>query len=134
MPIIRKRPDTRSAPPEWFTGPVWLDRIAFGDAPSRLRINSVHFAPGGRTAWHTHPLGQILHVTEGEGYYQEQGGPLEIIRAGDTVVIPPDVSHWHGAQPANFMTHLAVQEADDNNVDAVWGEHVTHEEYSAQPA
>ncbi|MBW5422825.1 cupin domain-containing protein [Streptomyces sp. BG9H] len=121
MHITRSRPDTRPGPAEHFTGTVWLDEIAAPEAPSRLRVFSVHFAPGARTAWHRHPHGQVLYVTEGEGVVQREGGAVEPIRAGDTVWIEPSETHWHGAGPRTFMTHLAVVEADEDGTTADWG-------------
>src|SRR5690348_8167540 len=129
MEIRRKRGDTRPGPREWFTGQVWMDEIATAGPPSRVRMLSVHFTPGGRTAWHHHPFGQILHVTEGEGLVQRRGGGREPIRAGDTVQAEAGEWHWHGAGPGTFMTHLAVQEADDDGQTTYWGEHVTDDEY-----
>jgi quercetin dioxygenase-like cupin family protein len=134
MEIRRTRPESGRGPEEWFTGEVWLDQIGEPlPAPSRMRALSVHFTPGARTAWHRHPLGQLLHVTEGIGRVQSKGGPVEEIRAGDTIRFEPDEEHWHGAAPSHFMTHLALQEADDEGVPAYWGEHVTDEEYLAAP-
>ncbi|AZM51841.1 cupin domain-containing protein [Streptomyces sp. WAC 01529] len=121
MHITRSRPDTRRGPAEHFTGTVWLDEIAAPEPPSRLRMFSVHFAPGARTAWHRHPHGQVLHVTEGEGLVQREGGAVEPIRAGDTVWIEPGETHWHGAGPRTFMTHLAVVEAAEDGTAADWG-------------
>lgn len=129
MQVIRNRPDSQSAPAEHFTGQVWVDPIAIAELPSRARAFSVHFTPGARSAWHQHPHGQILHVIEGQGLVQQRGGPIEAIRAGDTIVTLPGEWHWHGAAPGNFMTHLAIQEADDDRVDAYWGMHVTDAEY-----
>jgi quercetin dioxygenase-like cupin family protein len=94
-----------------------------------LRAASVHFTPGARTAWHHHPNGQVLYVTEGIGRAQERGGEVIEIRAGDTVVIPAGAWHWHGASPDNFMTHIAMHEVGDDGKPAVWGEHVTDAEY-----
>ncbi|HEY4427705.1 MAG TPA: cupin domain-containing protein [Solirubrobacteraceae bacterium] len=133
MEIIRSRPQTTSGPPEWFTGSVFIDGITPGDTGSRLRAYRVHFSPSARTAWHTHPHGQVLHVTEGVGLVQRRGGPIEEIRPGDTVHIDPGEDHWHGAGTVHFMTHLALQEAGEDGVDAVWGEHVSDEEYAAAP-
>ena len=129
MHVIRTRPDTAHGPVERFTGTVWVDQIAVATAPSRLRSNSVHFAPGARTAWHRHPYGQILHVTEGVGRVQERGGPVHEVRAGDTVVTHPGEWHWHGAAPGNFMTHIGMHEAEDDGSDATWGDHVLDSEY-----
>jgi quercetin dioxygenase-like cupin family protein len=133
MQITRSILDTRSGPPEWFTGAVYIDAVAAPPAPGRLRANSVHFTPGARTAWHTHPLGQTIFVTEGVGYAQRRGGPLEIIRPGDRVHFEPGEDHWHGATPTRFMTHLALHEVDEHGVDAEWGEHVTDDEYGRRP-
>jgi quercetin dioxygenase-like cupin family protein len=131
MEITRTRPESRRGPGDWFTGDVWIDPIAAPPAPARLRAFSVHFTPGARTAWHRHPLGQVIHVTEGAGLAQRRGGPIEPIRAGDTVRFEPGEEHWHGAAPGTFMTHLALQEAGDDGVDADWGQHVSDEEYGA---
>jgi quercetin dioxygenase-like cupin family protein len=84
-----------------------------------------------RTAWHTHPFGQNIHVTEGAGLCQRRGGSIEVIRPGDSVFFEPGEEHWHGAAPDRFMTHLAMQEVDDEGNPASWGEHVTDEEYRA---
>ena len=84
-------------PAEWFTGDVYIDSIAALAAPSRVLASLVHFMPGARTAWHSHPLGQSLFVTEGIGLVQRRGGPVEVIRPGDRVYIQPDEEHWHGA-------------------------------------
>ena len=134
MRITRTRPDTKTPSADWFTGGVWVDDVATPPAPSRVRVVSVHFAPGARTAWHTHPLGQILHVTEGQGLVQRRGAPPEVVRAGDTVEFAPGEDHWHGAGPASFMTHLAVHEADDDGSHVSWGDHVTDDEYGEAPA
>jgi quercetin dioxygenase-like cupin family protein len=132
MEIIRSRPQTASPPPEWFTGRAYIDEIAPADASSRLRAYRVHFTPGARTAWHTHPNGQVIHVTEGVGLVQRRGGPIEEMRAGDTARVAPGEEHWHGAAPGNFMTHLALHETDDDGADAHWGPQVTDDEYNAR--
>lgn len=126
MRIERAGRTTRQGPAEWFTGSVWMDEITTPSAGSQVAVYSVHFAPGARTAWHAHPRGQVLHVTEGGGLVQSRGGQVEAIRAGDTVHAGPGEWHWHGAAPGTFMTHLAVQEAVDG-VTAEWGAHVTDE-------
>jgi quercetin dioxygenase-like cupin family protein len=131
MEITRERPETVRGHADWFSGEVWIDDIATPPPPSRVRVVSVHFCPGARTAWHRHPLGQVIHVTEGTGLAQRRGGPLEVIRAGDTVRFAPDEEHWHGAGPRSFMTHLAVHEVDDLGVAVHWGPHVTDGEYPA---
>jgi quercetin dioxygenase-like cupin family protein len=138
MDIARDRPESRKGPDDWFTGDVWMDTIqAVGDvgAPEeRGQALSVHFSPGARTAWHHHPHGQVLHVLEGEGRAQSRGGPVEVIRPGDTIRFDPGEEHWHGAAPHAFMTHLAIQGADGDSVPTHWGEHVTDEEYLTEPA
>jgi len=133
MQITRNSIETRTGPGEWFTGAVYIDPVATPSAGSRLSANDVHFTPGARTAWHTHPNGQTIYVTEGIGLCQRRGGPVEIIRPGDRVFFEPGENHWHGAAPNRFMTHLAMLEADDAGASVVWGEHVTDEEYSQLP-
>ena len=114
-------------PAEWFTGTVRIDPL-FGPDPDRVGGGLVTFEPGARTAWHTHPLGQTLIVTSGFGWVQHEGGPIEEIRPGDVVWIPPGERHWHGATPQTAMSHIAVQEKL-NGVAVVWLEHVTDAQY-----
>lgn len=121
---------SRRAPDKWFTGTVWQDPIVEAEAPARIRALVVSFEPGARTAWHTHPLGQTLYVVSGSGKAQSWGGPVQDIRAGDTVSFEPGEKHWHGAGPANSMTHIAMQESLDG-VSVEWLEHVSDEQYSA---
>ncbi|NGO72058.1 (R)-mandelonitrile lyase [Streptomyces boncukensis] len=121
MHISRTAAPTAAAPPEWVTGDAWVDEIAAPEAPSRLRVDSVHFAPGARTVWHRHPLGQVLYVTGGTGLVQRRGGPVETIRAGDRVRIGPGEWHWHGAASGAFLTHLAVQEVAEDGTEAERG-------------
>jgi quercetin dioxygenase-like cupin family protein len=118
-------PATGKGPVEWFTGDVWFDQIYRGDEPSRARVNAVHFAPSARTAWHSHAVGQALHVTEGVGIVVSRTGEVIIMRPGDTVHTLPGEEHWHGATPDQFMTHLAIWEGDDTT----WGRQVTDDEY-----
>lgn len=124
---------TRRGPAEWFTGTVWQDPVIETTAPARLRVNRVSFEPGARTAWHTHPLGQTLYVLSGTGRAQVWGGPVRILRPGDTVWIPPGEKHWHGAAPGTGMSHLAMQEALDGTA-VVWLEHVPDDVYKAAPS
>jgi quercetin dioxygenase-like cupin family protein len=124
MEIIRKQPTTKG-PEQWFTGDVWFDVVARAEEPGRARMNMVRFAPGARTAWHSHPLGQTLYVTEGIGLVQARGGDVVVLRPGDIVWTPPGEEHWHGAAPDHFMVHAALWEGDETN----WGEHVTDAEY-----
>ena len=93
----------------------------------------VSFEPGARTAWHTHPLGQTLHVVSGVGLAQTWGGPVRVIRAGDSVWIPPEEKHWHGASPEHGMVHIALHEGLDG-VHVEWLEHVSDEQYAAPPS
>jgi quercetin dioxygenase-like cupin family protein len=134
MEIIRTRPQTASAPSDWFTGRVFIDGITPAETDSRIRAYRVHFTPGARTAWHAHPHGQVLHVTDGVGLVARRGGPVEEIRAGDTVRIDPGEDHWHGADATHFMTHLALHEAGEDGSDASWGDQVSEEEYGSAPA
>ena len=133
MQITRDAPDTATGPSDWFTGTVYIDSVAMASEPSRVQAASVHFTPGARTAWHTHPFGQTIYVTEGIGLCQHRDGPIEVMRPGDRVYFRPGEDHWHGAAPNRFMTHLAMQEVDDQGSPVTWGEHVTDEEYSAAP-
>jgi quercetin dioxygenase-like cupin family protein len=122
---------TRRGPAEWFTGTVWQDPVIDAPAPARIRSNRVSFEPGARTAWHTHPLGQTLHVLSGCGRVQLWGGPVREIRAGDTVWIAPNEKHWHGAGPKTGMVHLAFQEHLDD-VHVTWLEHVSDQQYAVE--
>src|SRR3954462_6187658 len=133
MQITRNTIETAAGPSEWFTGAVYIATVATPSGPSRLQAASVHFTPAARTAWHTHPNGQTIYVTEGIGLAQRRGGPIEVIRPGDRVFFEPGEEHWHGAAPDRFMTHLAMLEVDDQGYPATWGDHVTDEEYSAAP-
>ena len=96
MRITRNTVETVSGPGDWFTGAVYIDAVATPSEPSRLAASSVHFSPGARTAWHTHPNGQTIYVTEGLGLCQRRGGPIEMIRPGDRVFFEPGEEHWHG--------------------------------------
>lgn len=133
MQITRNSIETAAGPSDWFTGAVYIDAVAAAPAPNRAQTNLVHFTPGARTAWHTHPLGQTIYVTEGIGLCQRQSGPIEVIHPGDRVFFEPGENHWHGAAPTRFMAHLAIQEADDSGSPVTWGQHVTDEEYQAAP-
>ena len=115
-------------PEDWFTGTVRLDPLFDAPAPTRVSAASVTFAPGARTAWHTHPLGQTLIVTAGCGWAQRWDGPVEVIRPGDVVWFPPGEKHWHGATGTTAMTHIAIQEKLDGKAVA-WIEKVSDEQY-----
>src|SRR3954453_22948259 len=131
MQITRNTLETAAGPDAWFTGSVYVDTIAAPGEASRIGAAAVHFTPGARTAWHTHPRGQTIWVTEGVGRCQREGGPVEEIRPGDRLFFEPGENHWHGAAADRFMVHVAMQEADDSGSPVVWGEHVTDDEYSA---
>src|SRR4051794_957823 len=159
MQITRNALDTTPGPADWFSGNVYIDTIAAapplgaaGDPPPGaalppggavrrhrrgprppLGAAAVHFTPGARTAWHTHPNGQTIFVTAGVGLCQREGGPIEVIRPGDRVFFEPDEKHWHGAAPTRLMTHIAMQLADESGTPVVWGEHVSDEQYAQAP-
>ena len=132
MKLIPKLPTTRASA-ETFTGDAWYDVLVRGEAPSRIRVSVVRFAPGARNAWHAHAMGQTLHVTEGVGRVQARGGSGVEVHAGDTVMTPPGEWHWHGAAPDRFMTHLAMWEAPIEGAETTWGDKVTDAEYLAEP-
>ena len=133
MQITRNNLETSAGPSEWFTGAVYIDTVATPSGFSRVSASSVHFTPGARTAWHTHPNGQTIYVTEGVGRAQRRGGQIEVIRPGDRVFFEPGEDHWHGATPGRFMTHLAIIEVDNQGNGATWGAHVSDAEYGAGP-
>jgi quercetin dioxygenase-like cupin family protein len=124
---------TRRAPAEYFTGVVWQDPIIEAPAPARLYASYVSFAPGARTHWHTHPLGQTLYVVSGVGRVQSWGGPIREVRPGDAVWFDPGEKHWHGAAPATGMVHVAMQEARDGSY-VSWLEPVTDAQYAEEVA
>jgi quercetin dioxygenase-like cupin family protein len=133
MEITRSSLDTTFGPSDWFTGAVYIDAVAAPSGASRLSANVVHFTPGARTAWHTHPNGQTIFVLEGVCLCQSRGGPIDLVRPGDRVFFEPGEKHWHGATATRFMTHLALLDVDDEGRNATWLEHVTDEEYGAAP-
>ncbi|WP_224369679.1 (R)-mandelonitrile lyase [Hyalangium versicolor] len=119
---------SRQGPAENFTGAVRVDPLFQASAPAPASGALVTFEAGARTAWHSHPLGQILIVTAGTGRVQQWGGPVDEIRQGDVVRIPPNVKHWHGAAPKTSMAHIAIVEQLDGK-SADWLEKVTEEQY-----
>lgn len=132
MEIVRKADlKTFDGPAEWFTGRVTITGAFQRELPSRVGTAIVHFEPGARTAWHKHPLGQTLIVTEGVGWTQVEGGVRQEFQVGDIMWCPPDHKHWHGATPHEAMTHVAIQESQ-NGSSVTWLEHVTDEEYFAR--
>jgi quercetin dioxygenase-like cupin family protein len=134
MQLTRNSVETAAGPTDWFTGSVYIDAVAAPAEGTRLSASSVHFTPGARTHWHTHPNGQTIWVTEGLGLCQSDGGPVEVIRPGDRVFFEPGERHWHGATPTRFMTHIAIVEVDDEGKPATWGDPVSDEEYESSPA
>lgn len=129
---IKRNGDLPSAygPAEWFTGRVRIDTPFQGEAPARAGGAIVTFEPGARTAWHRHPLGQMLIVTSGLGLVQREGGQVEEIRPGDTVWFAPGEKHWHGAAPDVAMTHVAIAETLDGRA-VEWLEQVSDADYAA---
>ncbi|MES2710768.1 MAG: cupin domain-containing protein [Pseudomonadota bacterium] len=115
-------------PADWFTGLVRVDRLFPATAPSRVTGGSVTFEPGARSAWHTHPLGQVIVVTAGVGWLQREGGPVEEMRSGDVVWVPPGLKHWHGAAATTGVTHIALTEELEGQA-VTWLEHVSDEHY-----
>jgi quercetin dioxygenase-like cupin family protein len=128
---VRPKKPSIKGPADWFTGDVWIDSIAQGEEPSRIRVSAVHFAPGARTAWHSHALGQTLYVTEGRGLIQSRGEDVVTIGPGDIIHTPGDEWHWHGATPDHLMTHISMTEGvgESDRPEADWGAHVTDDEY-----
>ena len=129
MQVIRSALGTLAGPVQWFTGSVYIDSVATPSDTSRVQVSNVHFTPGARTAWHTHPNGQTIYILEGIGRAQRRGGPLEVLQPGDRVFFEPGEGHWHGAAPDRFMSHLALLDVDDDGIPATWGQHVTDDEY-----
>ena len=120
------------APKEYFVGTVWAEPIVDAPDPARVRAVRVTFETGGRTNWHTHPLGQTLYVIAGEGRFQTEGEPVRAIRQGDTIWIPPGEKHWHGASPQGAMSHIAIHEAlDGKHIE--WMEPVSDEDFERPP-
>lgn len=124
---------TVDGPSENFTGKATVTMLFQRDEPSRVSGARVHFEPGARTAWHTHPLGQTLIVTEGVGWTQVEGGPVLEFHAGDVLLCPAKERHWHGATPTDGMTHIAIQESE-NGSPVTWMEHVSDADYLKGPA
>lgn len=131
MEILRKQ-STQKGPEEKFTGDVWYDVVARGPEHAHMRVNVVRFAPGARSAWHAHTLGQTLYITEGVGNVQSRGGRVMEVRAGDVIYTPPGEWHWHGATEDDYMTHLAMWEEPEQGTPSEWGSHV--DEMAPPPA
>jgi quercetin dioxygenase-like cupin family protein len=129
MEITRSHIDTAKGQADWFTGDVYVDPIAAAQEGSRIGGALVHFTPGARTHWHTHPHGQTIYVTEGVGRCQREGGSVEEIRPGDRVFFAPGENHWHGAAPNRFMAHVAIQQLGEDGSAGTFGDPVTDEQY-----
>jgi len=134
MQVIRSaNRKTGRGPATNFTGTVFSDEVVTPTSPSRMRASVVSFTPGARTAWHSHPVGQTLFCLSGAGRVQREGEQVQEIRAGDTVIIPPNVRHWHGAAPDKLFAHLAMSEQSENGEGTAWFEHVSEADYNAAP-
>lgn len=129
MKVTPSSTSTAKGSSDWFTGDVYVDLLRNADDQSAVGCAHVRFAPGAHTAWHTHPHGQTLYVTDGVGYVCKRGGPAQEIRPGDVVYIEPGEEHWHGATPDRFMAHVAIQEAGTDGSPVTWLEHVSEDEY-----
>lgn len=125
---------TKLAPADRFTGQVFQDEVVVGQSPSRMRATNVSFSPGARTAWHQHPVGQVLYVVSGVGRVQLDGEQVQELRPGDTALIPPNTRHWHGAATDRFFVHLAMSEVNDQGEGTEWFDYVNDETYAAAPA
>jgi quercetin dioxygenase-like cupin family protein len=122
-------PKGEKASPDYFIGTVWVKNLVVADDTFNTQIGNVIFEPGARNNWHTHPGGQILIITDGTGYYQEKGKPIQLLRKGDVVKILPGIEHWHGASPDSEFTHIAVNTNTQKGI-VEWLQKVTDEEYS----
>jgi len=125
---------TKLAPSDRFTGQVFQDEVVVGEKPSRMRATNVSFSPGARTAWHSHPVGQVLYVVSGVGRVQLDGEQVQQLQPGDTALIPPNTRHWHGAAADRFFVHLAMSEVDAKGGGTEWFEKVTEDQYNGKPA
>ena len=115
--------------PDWYTGAVWSNELAVGEAARPLHAVLVTFEPAARTAWHTHPFGQILIAVSGSGRVQLAGESARVLNPGDTVTIAPGERHWHGAAPGQVFAHISMQAARPDGTMADWSDRVTDEEY-----
>ena len=123
-------PKGQQLPKEWFSGNAFLTLLVAKDKNNEFSAGCVTFEPNARTAWHTHPKGQVLIVIEGNGYYQEKAELAQAIKKGDVVNIPENTEHWHGASAANKMVHIAITNYKDD-VQVTWLQHVTEEEFNS---
>lgn len=131
MNITRaKAAATKRGPADYFTGTVWLHELTSAPYVSDVRVVVATFEPGARTAWHTHPHGQLLQIVSGAGRVQKAGEGVVEVSAGDVIWFEPGERHWHGAAPNCLMSHLAVQRADEAGRTAAWQEHVSDTDYA----
>ncbi|MGD9561238.1 MAG: cupin domain-containing protein [Pyrinomonadaceae bacterium] len=121
-------PKGERAPVQNFTGTVWVHMLVPAAQDSNYSVGNVTFEPGARSNWHTHPAGQILLVTQGQGLYQEKGQAIRMIKQGETIVCAADIEHWHGASPTMQMSHIAITNSRDG-IGVTWLKPVTDEEY-----
>ena len=128
MKFTESSQNTGKGPADWFTGDVYIDGIRNPDEQSAVGAAHVRFTPGARTAWHHHPKGQTLYVTDGIGLVATRNGEVKQIRHGDVVYIEPGEEHWHGATPDRFMAHVAIQEADEQGQVVTWLDQVSDDE------
>ena len=129
---IFHRPPTAKGPPATFTGDEWVDGFYAGPSQEQVRLSVVRFAPGARSHWHSHRLGQVLHVLDGIELLGSRDGSVTEAHPGDTICTAPGEEHWHGAAPGRFMAHLALMEGDGSDEpQTVWGEAVTDSDYQA---
>ena len=134
MKFTQSGGQTAVGPADWFTGTVYIDGIRNPDEQSAVGCAHVRFTPGARTAWHSHPKGQTLYVTDGIGYVARRGADLQEIRPGDVVYIEPNEEHWHGATADRFMAHVAIKRPTTRADVVHWLDPVTDDEYAAVPA
>jgi quercetin dioxygenase-like cupin family protein len=134
MKVTQSSGQTGQGPDDWFTGTVFIDTVRNPDGQSAIGCAHVRFTPGARTAWHHHPKGQTLYVTDGIGLVASRDGEVREIRPGDVVYIEPNEEHWHGATPDRFMAHVAMQEADGQGQVVTWLDHVADSDYQTAAA
>jgi quercetin dioxygenase-like cupin family protein len=127
--VTQSAGQTAQGPADWFTGDVYIDMIRNPSDQCDIGCAHVRFSPGARTAWHSHPKGQTLYITDGIGWVCCRGGDVVEVRPGDVVWIEPDEEHWHGATADRFMAHVAMQQADGEGRMVTWLRHVTEDEY-----
>ena len=134
MKINRGPIEMLKGPSDQFTGDVYIDTVAANPGPSGLQASNVHCSPGARSAWHAHPLGETIFVTEGVGLVQREGGLIKEVRPGDSVYFEAGERHWQGAAGDRFVVYTAIEEAGADAAPVLWGEHVSDDEYAGRAA